>query len=138
MHFSKILMLVGMAVSCAANAEDPAPPPAAPATATAAPAASAPAPTAAAVPAPAATVDAKQAEADAKKAAAEEKIKKYGFGSYKPEVFNGKTVYCRKEVSLGSHFESKVCRTYDQLLADQRTGKDYVQQLQVQSAPPKN
>jgi hypothetical protein len=76
-------------------------------------------------------VDAAQTEADAKKAAAEEKIKKYGTRGYKPQVHNGNTVYCREEVSLGSRFKTQQCRTYDQLLADEKTGIEYTKSLQA-------
>lgn len=78
-----------------------------------------------------------QAAAEAKKAAAAEKIKRSGLGGYKPEVHGGNTVYCRVEQQIGSRFSSKQCRSYEQLVADQQTGKDYADQLQKMGVAPR-
>jgi hypothetical protein len=59
--------------------------------------------------------------------AAEKKLRAQGF---KPELQNGKTVYCRRETRIGSHFESKSCTTLDQILRAQQAGKDALDQMQ--------
>jgi invasion protein IalB len=48
---------------------------------------------------------------------------------YKPEVQNGKTVYCRKRTESGSHFESKSCATSEQVLRAQQAGKDALDEM---------
>jgi hypothetical protein len=123
---------------CVGFADEPAPSaaPAAPAAA----AAPATAPASAAVAAVTTTtppVDAAQAALEAKKAAAAERIKKSGFGGYKPEVHGNNTVYCRTEQQLGSRFSTKQCRSYEQLIADQQTAKDYTDQIQKMGVAPR-
>jgi hypothetical protein len=123
-----ILLCAG---SCMAFADEPAPATPAASTAAAAPAA------AASTPVASTPVDAVQSEADAKKAAAAERIKKSGLGGYKPEVHGGNTVYCKVEQTLGSRFSTKQCRSYEQLMADQQTGRDYTDQLQKMGVAPR-
>ena len=128
---------------CVTFADEPAPAaPPAPAAAAAPPAAATPAAapasaTAAAVTSTTPPEDPAHAAAEAKKAAAAEKIKKSGFGGYKPEVHGGNTVYCRVEQQLGSRFSTKQCRSYEQLIADQQTGKEYTDQLQKMGVAPR-
>ncbi len=126
---------------CVAFADEPAPAaPAAPAATAAPPAAATPAPANATVAAVTSTTppeDPAHAAAEAKKAAAAEKIKKSGFGGYKPEVHGGNTVYCRLEQQIGSRFSTKQCRSYEQLLADQQTARDYTDQLQKMGVAPR-
>ena len=125
-----ILLCTG---SCLAVADEPAPAaPAAPA-ATAAPATAAVASSTAPTP----PADPAQSELEAKKAAAAEKIKKSGFGGYKPEVHGNNTVYCRMEQQLGSRFSTKQCRSYEQLLLDQQTAKEYTDQIQKMGVQPR-
>jgi hypothetical protein len=128
-----VMTILLCAGSCMAFADEPAPAPATPAASTAAAAPAA----AASTPVASTPVDAVQSEADAKKAAAAERIKKSGLGGYKPEVHGGNTVYCKVEQTLGSRFSTKQCRSYEQLVADQQTGRDYADQLQKMGVAPR-
>jgi hypothetical protein len=49
---------------------------------------------------------------------------------YKVEVKNGTTYYCRRELVVGSHFESKVCSTSEQLHSTQQDTQDSVDKMQ--------
>jgi hypothetical protein len=81
--------------------------------------------------------DAALSDIEAKKAAAAERIKKSGLGGYKPEVHGGVTKYCRVEQKIGTRFTEKECRSYEQLMADQQTGRDYTEQLQKMGVQPR-
>jgi hypothetical protein len=48
---------------------------------------------------------------------------------YKVQVRNGTTYYCRRETVLGSHFESNVCNTSDQLRATQQDSQDAIDKV---------
>jgi hypothetical protein len=43
---------------------------------------------------------------------------------YKPAIYRGEHVYCRKEALTGSNLESKVCLTVKQIEDQERSGKD--------------
>jgi hypothetical protein len=43
---------------------------------------------------------------------------------YKPMIYRGERVYCRKEALTGSNLESKVCLTAKQIDDQERSGKD--------------
>jgi hypothetical protein len=49
---------------------------------------------------------------------------------YRPETRNGRLLYCRKEILIGSRFESKLCGTADELDKAAQNGKDLVQTIQ--------
>jgi hypothetical protein len=49
---------------------------------------------------------------------------------YKPEVHNGRTVFCRKETQLGSRFEGKVCGTADEVDKAALNGKEVTEAIQ--------
>jgi hypothetical protein len=57
---------------------------------------------------------------------------------FKKEVHNGETFYCHRETPIGTRFEQKVCRSGDQIMADQREAKDELQQAQHGSQGLKN
>jgi hypothetical protein len=53
---------------------------------------------------------------------------------YKPELRHGETYYCRREVALGTRFESKVCGTaaeLDRITVDSKDAMNQVQRQQV-------
>jgi hypothetical protein len=95
-------------------------------------------PAAADTPAPAAAA-VEKTPAQLKKEAAEAKIRQFGVNGYKPETTkSGDTVYCKKEAPIGSRFETKQCRTYEQLRDETLNAKEYVEQLQRVGTPTKN
>jgi hypothetical protein len=99
----------------------------------------APAATAASSSSPAKTTAATTTAASPPKEALDAAEKKLRSQGYKPEVHNGKTIYCRRETQLGSHFESKTCSTPDQILRAQQDSKDAVDQMQrTERGPPSN
>jgi hypothetical protein len=55
---------------------------------------------------------------------------------YKVEVKNGTTYYCRRELVVGSHFESKVCSTSDQMRHTQQDTKDAIDKIARQQPGP--
>ena len=57
-------------------------------------------------------------------------IKKYRAKGYKPQVHNGKTVFCHSEANLGSRLEHQVCRTAEQLEEDTQTGQEMAREIQ--------
>ena len=57
---------------------------------------------------------------------------------YKPEVRNGIKIYCRKETAIGSHFESKVCATPEQLAQASKDSQDALYKSQINRAGPKS
>jgi hypothetical protein len=109
------------------------PSPSAPAPETAAPAAAAPAAAPAAGPATSARAAtppaAARPEAPAKPAVDPEENRLISQG-YKPEMRNGQKVFCRREASLGSRFETKMCATAEQLKSVSQNGKDIVEDAQ--------
>jgi hypothetical protein len=56
--------------------------------------------------------------------------KKWRSMGYKPVVRQGETLYCRREPTLGTHFEANVCRTSTDLEAAQRSAQFYLEQNQ--------
>jgi hypothetical protein len=71
---------------------------------------------AAAPAAPAAEVNADRSQADV-----DSDLRKRG---YKPMMYRGERVYCRKEALTGSNLTSKVCLTAQQIVDLERSGKD--------------
>jgi hypothetical protein len=49
---------------------------------------------------------------------------------YKPELRHGETYYCRREATLGSRFESKVCATAAELAQVKVDSEDAVNDAQ--------
>jgi hypothetical protein len=76
------------------------------------------------------------AAADSSKAAEDARNKALLAQGYKPEIKNGTTYYCRREAQLGSHFETKVCGTPDQLRANQQDTKDVMDKIQREQPGP--
>lgn len=60
----------------------------------------------------------------------EAQIKKYRSKGYKPQVHDGKTVFCHSEANLGSRLEHQVCRTAEQLEEDSQQGQDMARDIQ--------
>jgi len=56
---------------------------------------------------------------------------------YKPKGSGDQVLYCRREQQLGSHFETKVCKTADQIKRDELDSQENTQQMQrMQTASP--
>lgn len=69
--------------------------------------------------------------AQLKREAAEAKIKQTGAYGYKPETTKaGEVLYCKRETPIGTHFETKQCRTFEQLRDEALRGKEYLEQMQ--------
>jgi hypothetical protein len=52
---------------------------------------------------------------------------------YKPSFRNGEVYYCRREATLGTRFESMICRTAQQMKDFQQESKDLVNDKQKSS-----
>jgi hypothetical protein len=66
-----------------------------------------------------------------KKEAAEARIKQYGVNGFKPEATkSGEILYCKKEAPVGSRFETKQCRTFEQIRDQALQGKEYLERMQ--------
>lgn len=57
---------------------------------------------------------------------------------YKPQSRGSTVYYCRREQQLGSRFESKVCKTADQISRDELDSKEMTEQAQRTFAAPTN
>ena len=60
-------------------------------------------------------------QADASQADVDSVMRKRG---YKPALYQGERVYCRKEVLTGSNLASNVCLTAKQIADQERAGQD--------------
>lgn len=60
----------------------------------------------------------------------EAQTKRWRSKGYRPVVRDGKTLYCRSETQLGSHFEHQVCATPEQLEATARAAQEYGRDIQ--------
>jgi hypothetical protein len=69
----------------------------------------------------AAAAPAAEANADRSQADVDSDLRKRG---YKPMMYRGERVYCRKEALTGSNLTSKVCLTAKQIDDLERSGKD--------------
>ncbi len=119
MRIWPVLISSSLAFQCVVRADEPAAP--APAAATAADAA------------------VEKTPAQLKKEAAEARIKQYGVNGYKPETTkSGEVVYCKREAAIGSRFETKQCRTFEQLKDESQNAKELVEQLQRTGSPSRN
>lgn len=86
--------------------------------------------TAAAAESPA-NVAAEKTPLQLKKAAAEARIRQYGVNGFKPEATkSGEILYCKKEAPVGSRFETKQCRTFEQIRDQALQGKEYLERMQ--------
>ena len=56
---------------------------------------------------------------------------------YRPESHNGTTVYCRKEATLGTRFETKTCRTSTNILETEQKSKDVTTNAQRNNGNPR-
>jgi len=107
MHHLKVsLVFLGLGVLSQARAADP--------PATSPPAAETPHPDAAKPESPTA-------------ADLEEQTKRLRALGYKPEVHNGVTVFCRKEMPLGTRFEKKICGNGDEIERNAQAARDAMQ-----------
>jgi hypothetical protein len=127
-----ILLCVG-AGSHAFAADPPAPP------STAQPAQSAPAQSAPAVPAtpPVATEvsttttpDTVKADPGTKSDVTPEQMKAFRAAGYKPEVHNGRTLFCRREPQIGTRFESKTCGDAAEIERSTRNSQELAERIQ--------
>jgi hypothetical protein len=120
------------AVSIAWAADDPVPSaPAqqtAPASTPATPAAAASSSSDAAAKAPA---KAAASAANSKDADADVQEKHLLARGYKKETHNGQTVYCRKEIKLGSRFETKQCGTAQDMELAEQQARDLINTTKV-------
>ena len=55
---------------------------------------------------------------------------------YKPQGQGDTVVYCRREQVLGSHFESKICRSAAQILQERSDSKEFTENVQRTSVVP--
>ena len=78
-----------------------------------------------------ASADATKATADAAaEARAKETDKRLRNQGYKPAVRNGVTYYCRNQPQLGSHFETRVCSTPEDLERMALDSKEVTEKMQ--------
>lgn len=61
--------------------------------------------------------------------------KKWRSKGYKPVTRNGTKLYCRREPTLGTHFEANVCRTPADLENAERSAQYYLEQNQRIGSP---
>jgi hypothetical protein len=93
---------------------------------------------AASAPTSTATPTAAKPAADSAKNAATELTadeKRLISSGYKLEVKGDKRLFCRREATLGSRFEKKVCGTADQLASQTRDSKDVTESAQRTAIP---
>jgi hypothetical protein len=67
------------------------------------------------------------AAANSKEAEDEKRLLSRG---YKKETRGSQTVYCRKEIKTGSHFETKVCGTAESMALAEQQARDLMQNSQ--------
>ena len=132
MHHKHILLTVVLSAGLASivwSADEPPQPAATPAT-HAAPAAQ---------PSAAATSAASDASAKAKDTATAASTKETDdekrllARGYRKEIHGSQTVYCRKEIKTGSHFETKVCGTAESMALAEQQARDLMQNSQNSS-----
>jgi len=124
MQYIKVL-LISLCVGAFSQAiADDSPPP--PTQAAAAPVSSATPPVSTAA-ASAAQPREQDAAAAANLAAQTKRLKSAG---YKPEVHNGRTLFCRNEPKMGTRFETRVCSDGDIIEQAARDAKDATQNAQ--------
>ena len=122
------LLLVSLCVGAFSQAmADDSPPPSP--QAAAAPVSSTPPPASTAAASEAKPQD-QNAVAAANLAAQTKRLKSSG---YKPEVHNGRTLFCRNEPKMGTRFETKVCSDGDIIEQNARDAKDAVQNAQMRN-----
>jgi outer membrane receptor for Fe3+-dicitrate len=82
---------------------------------------------------------AEKTPAQQKREAAEATIRRYGVNGYKPQTTtSGDVVYCKMEAPVGSRFEVKQCRTFQQVRDESLNGKEYLERLQRIVPPNKS
>jgi hypothetical protein len=79
---------------------------------------------------PAASTAAKDSAAAEKESDAERHLLARG---YKKETRGNQTVFCRKEIKTGSHFETKVCGTAESMALAEQQARDLMQNSQNSS-----
>lgn len=138
MRVSSLMICLSLAVPYVGQADQPAVPSSeAVPTSAAAPASAAVTSSAVVTAAPGDSVPAtdppavEKSPAQLKREAAEAKIRQSGAYGYKPETTKtGETLYCKRETPIGTHFETKQCRTFEQLRDEALRGKEYLDQMQ--------
>jgi hypothetical protein len=128
-------MLLCLGMGSAALAADPPAPASAPAQSSSAqPAQSAPAapatPPDTTVISTTATPDAVKADPGTKSGVTPEQMKAFRAAGYKPEVHNGRTLFCRSEPQIGTRFESKVCGDAAEIERSTRNSQELAERLQ--------
>jgi hypothetical protein len=137
MHHKHILLTVALSAGLASIAWSADEPPQGTASPTAAPAAQ----TAPAQPANTATSaasDAAKTSAKEKTAAPDQDEKALLARGYKKEIRNGQTMYCRKEIPTGSHFETKKCGTAESMALAEQQARDLMHNSQYAGGTKNN
>jgi hypothetical protein len=99
--------------------------------ATAVPAAPAPGSTAtSATPTAAPTAAPAKADAGTKSDVTPEQMKAFRAAGYKPEVHNGRTLFCRSEPQIGTRFESKTCGDAEEIERSTRNSQELAERIQ--------
>ena len=128
MRSKYIVMAVALSVSVVSiawSADEPATPAATPAAQPAAQAAPAAAAAASSTSTPAKAPAKEAATADAGKNSEAEAQEKHLLASgYKKKTHNGETVYCRKEMPIGSRFEKERCGTAQEMELQAQQARD--------------
>jgi hypothetical protein len=142
MHHKHILLTLAFSAGLASiawSADEPAQQTTAPSPSSAPAAQAAAAPPAAAATSAATNTAAKAKETTAavsgKEADDEKRLLSRG---YKKETRGNQTVYCRKEIKTGSHFETKVCGTAESMALAEQQARDLMQNSQNSSGAKVN
>jgi len=132
MRVSSLMISLALALPYGGRAEEPAAPPSAAGNMPAATVTTSAAATATDPPVE------QKTPAQLKREAAEAKIRQSGAYGYKPETTkSGDVLYCKRETPIGTHFEQKQCRTFEQLRDEALRGKEYLEQMQHIVPPAK-
>jgi hypothetical protein len=59
-----------------------------------------------------------------------EQMKAFRAAGYKPEVHNGRTLFCRSEPQIGTRFESKTCGDADEIERSTRNSQELAERIQ--------
>lgn len=63
----------------------------------------------------------------------EAQVKQLLARGYKPQSRGGDVLYCRREQQLGSHFETKICKSAAQIMQDELDSKETTRNMQLQT-----
>jgi hypothetical protein len=70
------------------------------------------------------------------KTATDAQVKELLSMGYKPQANGDQVVYCRRETTLGSHFETKTCRTAEQIALLRKDSKEMADTMHQRGATP--